>query len=294
MYFVGNSFNLFVNYGVAEWLTLINFIGTGLVIVMLNEKQRHAKKLADSTIETLNENQQALIEQRQVLIAQQNLLEEKQAEVEALNTRLRRGMQETHHRVKNNLQVIAALADIQSDHEHATVPAAALTRISTHVQSLATIHDLLTQEAKVSLEANMLHAKTILDRLIPLVQATTGGRRIHYTADDLQISSRQGAALALLVNELVSNAIKHGKGDINVRFHVDAETAFLEVCDAGPGFPANFDSRRAANTGLELIDSIGRWDLGGTVQFDNQPQGGARSLVTFPLHQYPEEQSSAA
>ncbi|MGC4043111.1 MAG: ATP-binding protein [Armatimonas sp.] len=75
-----------------------------------------------------------------------------------------------------------------------------------------------------------------------------------------------------------------------VRFWCDSKRtagnrpgAHLEVCDDGPGFPAAFDPRRSSNTGLELIESLGVWDLGGEIRYENQEEGGARVVVTFPL-----------
>ena len=257
-----------LNLGLAEWVGLTNFVLTGILIVALNEKQRRAKSLVDANVQALHDKQ--------------TLLELKQAEVETLNTRLQRAMQETHHRVKNNLQVVSALAEMQMEPGQPTVPTTAIARIGTHVRALATIHDLLTQEAKQGHNDDILHAKTILDKLIPLVRATIGDREIRYTADDMTLSAKQGAALALLVNEMVSNALKHGRGAIGITLGVKADVARLEVCDEGAGFPPAFDSKRAANTGLELIDSVGRWDLGGTVAFENREQGGGRVVVTFP------------
>jgi two-component system sensor histidine kinase TctE len=94
---------------------------------------------------------------------------------------------------------------------------------------------------------------------------------------------RDGASLALLVSETISNAVKHGQGDIEVRLIVSGKTALLEICDDGPGFPPGFDWRRSASTGLGLIDSTGRHDLRGTISFENRAEGGARVAITFPL-----------
>ena len=55
--------------------------------------------------------------------------------------------------------------------------------------------------------------------------------------------------------------------------------------DDGEGFPADFDPRKAANTGLELVDSLTRIDLRGQAQFGNRPQSGGQVIVTFPLTQ---------
>ena len=89
--------------------------------------------------------------------------------------------------------------------------------------------------------------------------------------------------MALLVNEMVSNAVKHGNGTIQVNLKSRNGTATLEVLDDGPGFPAGFDPEKESNTGLDLILNLGRWDLGGEVEFDNRPEGGAKIAVTFPV-----------
>ena len=204
-------------------------------------------------------------------------------EIEALNVRLRRSVQETHHRVKNNLQVISALAELQIEASDTMVPVAALKRIGQHTRSLAALHDLLTQEAKSNVEANSISTKAALDKLIPLLQSTAGERRIRCQVEDFRLPVREGASLALLVSELVSNAVKHGRDAIEVSLTVQGETARLEVCDDGPGFSPDFDWRKAANTGLGLIDSTGRHDLRGSISYENRPEGGARVVVDFPV-----------
>jgi PAS domain S-box-containing protein len=202
----------------------------------------------------------------------------------ALNVRLRRAMAETHHRVKNNLQVIASLVDMQLVDGTPTVSAEALQRVKQHVVALATIHDLLTQEAKQSGDADSLQTRDVLEKLRPLLNDLVGTRKLNFNIADLRLPIRQGTSLAVLINEIVSNSVKHGSGDIDIILsQPDALHGQLEVRDYGDGFPANFNPRQAANTGLELIDSLGRWDLHGTIRFQNHPDGGAQVIVTFPL-----------
>ena len=204
-------------------------------------------------------------------------------EIESLNARLKRSIQETHHRVKNNLQIISALSEIQISEGHPTVPITAVIRIGQHSRLLAAIHDLLTQQAKSDEQIDTFSTLAAMDRLLPLLEATTGGRKIHYQVDDILLSVQKGTSLALLVSELISNAVKHGKGDIELTFKVTGESARLEICDDGPGFPDTFDPQTAANTGLSLIDSTGRFELRGNVEYENRSEGGARVIVTFPL-----------
>ena len=231
-------------------------------------------------------------------------LMQKRDEIDALNQRLRRAMAETHHRVKNNLQVISALIDMQAMDHGEMVPVAEIARMGHHIRSLAAIHDLLTHEAKTDAEANYLSARDALDQLMPMVAGMAHGRPITYYADDARLPVRHATALTILVNELVSNAIKHGSGEIAIRFSIKPDeagerrtvgtrgvtgSAMLEVCDGGPGFAEGFDPIKAAHTGLELVENLSRWDLNGSACFSNRPEGGACVKVSFPVGNTPEE-----
>ncbi len=222
-------------------------------------------------------------------------LERKQAETLSLNLRLRRAMTETHHRVKNNLQLIAAMidmrvmqsplsADSQADGGDALVCSINdMRRLSACVRTLAIVHDILTQETKDDAHALYVSMRALLQRLLPLMQEASETRRIVSRLDDARLPVRHSTSLALIVNELISNALKYGCGDIDVSFKVSDGQARLTVSDDGPGFPPAFDARTACNTGLELVDSLTRLDLGGSVLYANRPEGGGRVVVTLPL-----------
>ena len=212
-------------------------------------------------------------------------------QIEELNERLKRSIQETHHRVKNNLQVISALVELQVEEAQEHVPVAAMARIGQHTRSLAAIHDLLTQQAKSDPHTSSLSSRVVMDRLIPLLESTAGGRHIGYEVEEVSLPVGIGTSLTLLVSEIVSNAIKHGRSDIDVVLTVEDDTICLEVRDDGPGFPPEFDWEVAANTGLGLIDSAARYDLRGSVSYGNHAQGGGKVLVRFPRATLQMEQS---
>ena len=215
--------------------------------------------------------------------AAEEALLQHQAEIEGLNQRLRRAMTETHHRVKNNLQMISAMIDLQTMDGAETLPASEFTRLSQHVRMLATVHDLLTEQAKQDHSAHTLSARQLLAKLLPLVQQMAYQRRLSFEVEDAVLTSDQGTSLALIANEIYSNAIKHGKTEVNIHFYVVDGTAILEVTDDGPGFPADFDPQSAANTGLDLVLNLTILDLRGAIQFDNRPGGGGRVRVAFPI-----------
>lgn len=205
------------------------------------------------------------------------------AEISQLNARLQRAMSETHHRIKNNLQVISALIGLQAAASGDTVPAAALSRLTQHIGSLATLHDILTRQARDDAENDTLSVRDAMRKLLPILQAIVVERSVHLACDDARLPVRQGTAVAILVNELVANAVKHGGGDIDVSFAVVDGRGELTVRDGGPGFPETFDPASAGHVGIELIESLSRWDLRGSTRYENAPEGGARVVVEFPL-----------
>jgi PAS domain S-box-containing protein len=215
--------------------------------------------------------------------AAQDVLARHQAEIEALNVRLLRSMRETHHRVKNNLQIVAALVNMQQMQYADQIPVSELNRLTQHIMALAAIHDLLTHQAETDTEVSQISVADVMDKLMPTVQGMVEGRTIVFEVDELRLPVRHSTTLAVLVNELVSNALKHGAGVISIGFHVTGEVATLEVRDQGKGFPCDFDPARAANTGLDLIESLARMDLHGEVCFENQTGGGARVVIRFPI-----------
>ena len=206
-----------------------------------------------------------------------------QVEMASLNLRLQRAMMETHHRVKNNLQMMAALLDLVRMRHSENIPGSELDRIVGHLKSLSAIHELLTLQAKLDPEAESIETRDTLAKLLPLVQQVAGERQITANVDNVELPVRYATSLAVLVNELVSNAVKHTPGNIELSLTSNDSGLRLEVSDDGRGFPAGFDPRSGATTGLELVESVARMELGGTTAYENREGGGARVVVEFPI-----------
>jgi len=130
---------------------------------------------------------------------------------------------------------------------------------------------------------NIVSVKAALQKLLPMLQLIVGEQRILWSVDELCLPLKQGMSLAMLINELVNNAVKHGGHTVELRLTVEEDEVTLEVCDDGPGFSQTFSPHTAAHFGLELVESVGRLDLGGVTTYENRPEGGARVRVTFPL-----------
>ena len=116
-----------------------------------------------------------------------------------------------------------------------------------------------------------------------MLQAFVGKQRIRWSVDEVALPVKQGMSLAVLINELVNNAVKHGGHQVDLRLAMVETDVTLEVCDDGPGFAQAFSHATAANFGLELVESIGRLELGGETTYRNRPEGGACVRMTFPV-----------
>lgn len=206
-------------------------------------------------------------------------------EIEALNERLKRAMQETHHRVKNNLQIIAAMVELQvferAREQH--VPIEDFARLGGHIRTLAAVHDVLTQYVREDEREQLVSLQSVFNSLIPLLRQAAGDRVVCAEIDDVHLTGKQATALALVANELVYNALKYGEGPVEIRLAASQNNVELAVQDEGPGFPDGFTMAGAASTGLQLVEALTITDLGGQLFFGNRSTGGAKVSITIPI-----------
>jgi two-component sensor histidine kinase len=163
------------------------------------------------------------------------------------------------------------------------VSADEMRRLRSQIAAIAATHDLLTLATRAEGTADHISAQSLLERTLTALQQTTNHHRVRHTLAEVSLPVKTATSLALLLNEAVSNAIKHGGGEVEVTLSVEGGQVYLEVCDDGPGFPDSFDARRAANTGLELLIALTSTDLQGAVTFENRFEKGACVRVVFPL-----------
>ena len=273
-------------------IIVVPMVARGEVVGVIRLGQGQGRKFEPSDLDFAMELARragvAVDNARLYRLAQEQIAERQKAEdrEKDLNRKLQRAMTETHHRVKNNLQLITAMIDMRLLDSADTISATDMRRLATQISILARVHDLLTTSTK-SDATEAVPVAPVIDALLTMLRRAAEGRQLDYRVDDIELPSRQLSALALVVNELVSNAMKHSAG------HVDVEVSTREirsrthvvaaVSDDGPGFPAGFNPSQSASTGLDLVQTLSRWDLGGAVEFTNREDGGARVVVTFPV-----------
>ena len=206
----------------------------------------------------------------------------KAAEIAALSERFHQAVYESSHRLKNHLQILAATVDMATMGNRKVIPAAEVERLGGQIRALSVIHDILTADTKVLVDGTSMSSQKLLEGLLIVLKQTSSGHDLDFVIEDIPLPMRIVTSLALGVNELVSNAIKHGTSRAGVTLRVNEGVCTLEVCDDGPGFPDDFDAVTAANTGLELIDLTCK-DTHGHICYGNRPAGGGRVTLRFPI-----------
>ena len=149
-------------------------------------------------------------------------------------------LQEIHHRVKNNMQIISSLLSLQANHTGSEEATEVLKESRGRVKSMAMIHEKLYHSHNLSL----LNMAEYLDNLVKdILRSYSRAEGITATVDveEIYLNIDTALPMGLLVNELVSNSIKHafpeGNGNINVKLESSGDEYILTVSDNGIGLP---------------------------------------------------------
>lgn len=195
-------------------------------------------------------------------------------------------IREMHHRVKNNLQMIAMLLRLQMREGREVSGREVLTETINRILSIAAVHEILAAEG---LQQVAVHE--MLDRVIHTVTQTMAppglALDVRVEGDDLSLPSQQATSLALVVNELLANSIEHAfpgrsRGQVSVVLVRLPDALRVEVRDDGVGLPSGFAPDRSADLGLQIVNTLVQDDLKGKIVFSDTRGGGARAVITMP------------
>jgi len=205
-------------------------------------------------------------------------------------------LQEMHHRVRNNLQTISALLAMQLRRvEPGSQGAKALRESAARIQSIAAIHNLLSRE-----DVGVTTVNAVTKQVVESAQATlvTSEDPVRFAimGDQVRIGSRDATVLALVINELISNALSHGLaaegGKIEVEGTIADGMVTVEVRDDGPLHPPPSCPPHSSGLGLQIIETLVSEDLGGSFKLVRDDEHGwMRASVRFPQRALEEEQS---
>lgn len=198
-------------------------------------------------------------------------------------------LKEIHHRVKNNLQIIHSLFNLQSNHIEDRRAIDMLRESQNRVYSMALVHEHLYQSKDLASIDFARYVKTLSEDLLHSYESDTGRFSLETkVADNVIFGIDTAIPCGLIISELVSNALKHGfpngrTGHLKVRLGVDVEgLAILIVKDDGVGFPQNLDFRNTTSLGLQLVNILIA-QLGGSIEMNNE--SGTTFRMTFPTGQ---------
>lgn len=194
-------------------------------------------------------------------------------------------LQEMHHRVKNSLQTIASLLRLQVRMGRFDSPKVALNQSINRIRSIAAVHDMLSRDNLDDVDARKL-AENILFATVRGLLEDTHKVSISVQGEGFLLSSGQATYVALVLNELVQNAVEHGlRGETGTELMVcvsqDEDNVRLEVVNDGNPLPPGFDIRHHRNLGLRIVESLVRDNLMGEFSISSA-DGKTRSTVTFP------------
>jgi PAS domain S-box-containing protein len=200
---------------------------------------------------------------------------------------------EIHHRVKNNLQVISSLLFLQSTYGSDLAAQEMLKESQGRVKSIALIHEKLYRSESVD---TIDYAEYVRDLVTDLLRTYSVEQRdiaVHVGVDNVHLGIDTAIPCGLIVNELVSNVLKHAfpagrKGSVRVELRSAPEERYvLAVRDDGVGLPAGLDWRRAHSLGLKLVADLTK-QLGGVLEVESGD--GTAFRVTFAEVRYKERE----
>lgn len=193
-------------------------------------------------------------------------------------------LKEIHHRVKNNLQVISSLLRLQSRHIQDQHAVELLEESQDRVHSMALVHEKLYQADTLSNIDFADYVRDLANGLLHSYNAGSNTITLNTHVDNIFLEINTAVPCGLIINELVSNAIKHAfpnarPGKIDVDFHYDDCGKFrLSVSDTGIGLPANLSIDAADTMGFTVVRVLIN-QLQGTVETSNN--GGTQFDIRF-------------
>jgi len=257
------------SYQIASWLAIsANSILLSIVSVIF------LPMLFRGLQETI-ESQQNL---KHNLILHQRELEESLEEKETL-------LSEIHHRVKNNLAVISGMLHIQSFNESDKQVQEKLLNSTLRVKSMANIHEQLYQSKNFSKMEFDESLKKLVDTILTTIDLTKKVD-VQYDLDTVHLNISQAVPCSLIVNEVVTNCLKHAfndqdTGKINFSLKKSGDEVIFKIVDNGVGFTGTFDDAKSGSIGLELIQTLTK-QLEGEYVYKSIPEGkGTLFEVSF-------------
>ena len=204
-------------------------------------------------------------------------------------------IQEIHHRVKNNLQTIASLLRMQSRRVQDPAARMQLDEGVSRILSVAVVHEFLSHDEGSVINIREV-AQRIINHTVQGIMDPEKGIHLALRGGGFSLVAQQATACALVINELLQNAVEHGFADrsggtIVVNLMDENGDAVIEIADDGEGLPPDFDLDHSSSLGLRIVQTLVREDLKGQFELSDSTTNdrGVRAVVRFPRLPVPKE-----
>lgn len=169
---------------------------------------------------------------------------------------------EIHHRVKNNLALVSSLMELQAMNSENGELNDRLLEGVLRIKSIAGIHEQLYRSRTFSRIRISDELRSLVNSIVSTLQSGQN-LKLQYDLDEVEISINQGIPFSLLINEVVTNIIKHAyrgrdSGSVDIRLKEEGGKVFFEIEDDGIGLPEEFGGMTKSSMGLRLIDLLTR------------------------------------
>jgi len=182
-------------------------------------------------------------------------------------------LQEIHHRVKNNLQVISSLLDLQSQYVEEQAMQSIFRDCCNRVKSIALVHETLYQAKNFASINFRNYIQNLIGYLLQIYRVNPNQIKVELDIDEVTLNINTAIPCGLIINELVSNALKHAfpnsvVGTIHMSFYSDLNKHYiLTIKDSGVGFNINQNFKSLKKLGLQLVNVLSE-QLEGTLELD--------------------------
>lgn len=192
-------------------------------------------------------------------------------------------VQEVHHRVKNNMQVVSSLLGLQSMYLDDNEVQNALQESQNRVQSMAMVHEKLYQSKNLSCIDMADYMHQIAHYLLDNYHLKSNQIKIIIKTEKVEMDIKTASPLGLIINELITNSLKYafpdGKGKLTLKICLIDDCYHLEVSDDGVGLPDDFQLDSAETLGLQLVNRLVQ-QISGSIEWDGSK--GTAFIIKFP------------
>jgi PAS domain S-box-containing protein len=194
-------------------------------------------------------------------------------------------LKEIHHRIKNNLSMVQALLSLQASHMSPERAAQSLKEAQNRIKSIALVHEKLYRSADVSHMNFTDYLHSLTETLMDTYQAQDRRITLQIQAQDVYLDIDTALPVSLIVNELVTNALRHAfpknrRGFVTIQLNRVNSQVELAVTDDGVGMPEGLDPDKIDTLGLKLVSSLAG-QLRGKMSFHHEKGTCARLYFTL-------------